>query len=45
MRVEELGLLARKLHTYFSDDDHILQPLNRLWSLSIQEPRLVVRYC
>lgn len=45
MRVEELGLLARKLHTYFSDDDHILQPLNRLWSLSIQEPQLIVRYC
>ncbi|GGB71020.1 class I adenylate cyclase [Shewanella inventionis] len=45
MRVEELGLLARKLHTYFSDDDHILQPLNRLWSLSTQEAQLTVRYC
>lgn len=45
MRVEELGLLARKLHSSFSDDDHILQPLNRLWSLSTAEKVLVVRYC
>ncbi|WP_350432444.1 class I adenylate cyclase [Shewanella sp. H8] len=45
MRVEELGLLARKLHTYFSDDDHLLQPLNRLWSLSTAEKSLTIRYC
>ncbi|GGP62646.1 adenylate cyclase [Shewanella algicola] len=45
MRVEELGLLARKLHSYFSDDDHILQPLNRLWSITTTEKALTVRYC
>ncbi|MGX9462013.1 class I adenylate cyclase [Shewanella sp. A14] len=45
MRVEELGLLARKLHTYFSHDDHLLQPLNRLWSLSTAEKSLTIRYC
>jgi adenylate cyclase class 1 len=45
MRVEELGLLARKLHTYFSHDDHLLQPLNRLWSESIAEKSLTIRHC
>jgi adenylate cyclase class 1 len=45
MRVEELGLLARKLHTYFSHDDHLLQPLNRLWSLSTAEKSLTIRHC
>ena len=45
MRVEELGLLARKLHTYFSDDDHLLQPLNRLWSISTAEKSLTIRHC
>ncbi|AZG71945.1 class I adenylate cyclase [Shewanella livingstonensis] len=44
MRVEELGLLARKLHTYFSNDDHLLQPLNRLWSLSTAEKSLTIRH-
>ncbi|MBB1437782.1 class I adenylate cyclase [Shewanella sp. SG41-4] len=45
MRVEELGLLARKLHTYFSGDDHLVQPLNRLWSLSTAEKSLTVFHC
>ena len=45
MRVEELGLLARKLHTYFSDDDHLIQPLNRLWSLSTAEKSLTIFHC
>ncbi|MFS1424869.1 class I adenylate cyclase [Shewanella sp. 10N.286.48.B5] len=41
-RVEELGILARKLHTYFSDDEHQLLPLNKLWSGSIIEPNLTI---
>ncbi|MGI2145582.1 class I adenylate cyclase [Shewanella frigidimarina] len=45
MRVEELGLLARKLHTYFSEDAHLLQPLNRLWSLSTAEKSLTIFHC
>jgi adenylate cyclase class 1 len=45
MRVEELGLLARKLHTYFSEDEHLLQPLNRLWSLSTAEKSLTIFHC
>ncbi|WP_443019936.1 class I adenylate cyclase [Shewanella sp. OMA3-2] len=42
MRVEELGLLARKLHGSFSDDPHTLPPLNPLWSLNVSEPELAV---
>jgi adenylate cyclase class 1 len=42
MRVEELGLLARKLHGFFSDDPHTLPPLNPLWSQNVSEPELAV---
>ncbi|MBR9729605.1 class I adenylate cyclase [Shewanella intestini] len=42
MRVEELGLLARKLHGYFSDDEHQLVSLNPLWSRQIAESQLTV---
>ncbi|MCL1047560.1 class I adenylate cyclase [Shewanella electrodiphila] len=41
-RVEELGMLARKLHTYFSDDEHQLLPLNKLWSRSVFEPNMTI---
>lgn len=42
MRVEELGLLARKLHGFFSDDPHTLPQLNPLWSQHVSEPELAV---
>ncbi|WP_144211445.1 class I adenylate cyclase [Shewanella donghaensis] len=41
-RVEELGILARKLHTYFSEDEHQLLPLNKLWSRSIAEKNMTI---
>ncbi|WP_282167436.1 class I adenylate cyclase [Shewanella japonica] len=41
-RVEELGMLARKLHTYFSDDEHQLLPLNKLWSHSVFESNMTI---
>ncbi|QIR15764.1 class I adenylate cyclase [Shewanella aestuarii] len=44
MRVEELGLLARKLHSFFNDETHLLQPLNRLWSQGIAEQYLAVLF-
>jgi adenylate cyclase class 1 len=44
VRVEELGILARKLHTYFSEDEHQLLPVNLLWSENIAEQILIVRY-
>lgn len=42
LRVDELGLLTRKLHTYFSDDKDQIQQLNRLWSHSIAEENLTI---
>ncbi|WP_394130147.1 class I adenylate cyclase [Shewanella maritima] len=42
MRVEELGILARKLHAYFSEDEHQLLPLNPLWSEGFAESQLSV---
>jgi len=44
MRVEELGLLARKLHGFFNDDPHTLPALNPLWSQGVNEPVLAVWY-
>ncbi|WP_245335354.1 class I adenylate cyclase [Shewanella sp. WXL01] len=42
LRVEELGLLARKLHAFFSEDEHQLLPLNPLWSQQVQEKQLTI---
>ncbi|MDX1280194.1 class I adenylate cyclase [Shewanella colwelliana] len=42
LKISELGLLTRKLHTYFSDDDKQIIALNRLWSHSIAEPHLTI---
>ncbi|ABZ78456.1 putative adenylate cyclase [Shewanella halifaxensis HAW-EB4] len=44
LRISELGLLTRKLHTYFSEDAHQIMRLNPLWSRSILEPHLSVIY-
>lgn len=44
LKISELGLLTRKLHTYFSDDDQQIISLNRLWSGSISESDLTVIY-
>lgn len=44
LRVDEMGLLTRKLHTYFSEDKHQIQQLNRLWSQSVFEPHLTIVY-
>ncbi|MCL1140856.1 class I adenylate cyclase [Shewanella pneumatophori] len=44
LRISELGLLTRKLHTYFSEDAHQIMRLNPLWSRSILEPNLSVIY-
>jgi adenylate cyclase class 1 len=44
VRVEELGILARKLHTYFSEDENQLLPINLLWSQSIAEQVLLISY-
>ncbi|MEZ9595377.1 class I adenylate cyclase [Shewanella sp. 10N.261.52.F9] len=44
LRISELGLLTRKLHTYFSEDAHQIMRLNSLWSRSILEPHLSVIY-
>lgn len=41
-KVEDLGLLTRKLHTYFSEDKQQILRLNSLWSQSIVEPHLTV---
>jgi len=43
-RLSELGLLTRKLHTYFSADTQQIISLNRLWSDSIAEPDLTIIY-
>ena len=44
LRISELGLLTRKLHTYFSEDIHQIMRLNSLWSKSILEPCLSIIY-
>ncbi|KFZ37734.1 adenylate cyclase [Shewanella mangrovi] len=41
-KVEDLGLLTRKLHTYFSEDKQQILRLNSLWSQSIAEPHLTI---
>ncbi len=44
LRADEMGLLTRKLHTYFSEDKNQIQQLNRLWSRSISEQHLTIVY-
>ena len=44
LKLSELGLLTRKLHTYFSSDTKQLIGLNRLWSDSISEQDLTIVY-
>ncbi|MCL1050174.1 class I adenylate cyclase [Shewanella abyssi] len=44
LRISELGLLTRKLHTYFSEDEHQIMTLNQLWSRSITEANLSIIY-
>ena len=44
LKLSELGLLTRKLHTYFSSDTDQLIGLNRLWSDSISEQELTIVY-
>ncbi|MCE9680457.1 class I adenylate cyclase [Shewanella sp. AS1] len=44
LKISELGLLTRKLHTYFSDDDKQIISLNKLWSRSVEESNLTVIY-
>ncbi|MCF1427413.1 MAG: class I adenylate cyclase [Shewanella sp.] len=40
MRIDELGMLTRKLHTYFSGDSDQLVRFNLLWSQGVGEQRL-----
>lgn len=42
LRMEELGMLTRKLHTYFSQDEDQITHLNRLWSTSVAETQLTM---
>ncbi|WOT04874.1 class I adenylate cyclase [Shewanella youngdeokensis] len=44
LKISELGLLTRKLHTYFSEDEHQIMTLNQLWSRSITETDLSIIY-
>ncbi|MEZ9196916.1 class I adenylate cyclase [Shewanella sp. 10N.286.54.B9] len=44
LRISELGLLTRKLHTYFSEDEHQIMTLNQLWSRSLTESHLSIIY-
>ncbi|WP_025823368.1 class I adenylate cyclase [Shewanella marina] len=44
LNVEELGLLMRKLHTYFSGNKQQIFALNTLWSQSLVESDLTVIY-
>nr|WP_244859367.1 class I adenylate cyclase [Shewanella dokdonensis] len=41
-KIEDLGLLTRKLHTYFSDNEQQILRLNPLWSQSLAEKHLTV---
>ncbi|WP_297894170.1 class I adenylate cyclase [Shewanella sp.] len=42
LRVEELGMLTRKLHTYFTQDEDQISKLNLLWSRSVAESELTM---
>lgn len=42
LRIEELGMLTRKLHTYFSQDEDQIAKLNLLWSRSVEELALTM---
>lgn len=44
LKLSELGLLTRKLHTYFSSDIKQIISLNRLWSDSVCEADLTIIY-
>ncbi len=44
LKISELSLLTRKLHTYFSDDDNQIISLNKLWSRSVAESDLTIIY-
>ncbi len=44
LKIADLGLLTRKLHTYFSDDSQQIISLNRLWSQNIAEADLTLVY-
>lgn len=44
LKISDLGLLTRKLHTYFSEDVTQITRLNWLWSESIAETDLTVVY-
>ncbi len=44
LKISELSLLTRKLHTYFSNDDNQIISLNKLWSHSVAESDLTVIY-
>ena len=49
MRADELGMLSRKLHTYFNQDKDQVLKLNRLWSQNVAEKELILsinnEYC
>ncbi|MGB0893002.1 MAG: class I adenylate cyclase [Parashewanella sp.] len=42
LRMDELSVLTRKLHTFFQENEHHVDQLNRLWSRSIAETKLGV---
>lgn len=45
LRIEELGMLTRKLHTYFSQDEAQIAKLNLLWSRSVAESEVTMVSC
>ncbi len=42
LRIEELGMLTRKLHTYFTQDEDQIAKLNLLWSSSVAESEVTM---
>ncbi|MGL6349627.1 MAG: class I adenylate cyclase, partial [Aeromonas sp.] len=42
LRIEELGMLTRKLHTYFSQDEDQIAKLNLLWSRTVAEAEVTI---
>ncbi|MCH1931529.1 class I adenylate cyclase [Shewanella sp. A25] len=42
LRIEELGMLTRKLHTYFSQDEDQISKLNLLWSRTVAESEVTM---
>ncbi|MGL5047365.1 MAG: class I adenylate cyclase [Shewanella sp.] len=42
LRIEDLGMLTRKLHTYFSQDEDQIAQLNLLWSASVAESEVTM---